>query len=396
MILLPMFALSIGCAPADAEITGNYAAFLAYGSSPTLKRVESDGATVAEQAGDIGAVPIDCRDLSALEDDVEAATRLPGVDYEAECANDPQWFTWLSSYPYYKLEDTIEGNVWRTEAVLVDGDLQLTAHVNIPGLDAHPAFANYDFRFGWVIDPDFQPVICADDGAGGSAYADVDGNWLENWSEGEDGTLWHLNTGAIQYNPNSTDTVWSFTEEWSAGLSYARLADEVFLHYPTDYADPDGAPLYHSMYNGAYLPNPPRAYADWVTEVRDAIGGSAIEDLSAIGKSSFPLDMKIENNAWRPVDDDSAGLDGWVGVGGSWVRIDNPQDIAVGRGLNITGSFQIYLQSDSGATRLLVGGDFVIDRIRDDVWGYHPTLEQRKYEENETKGCEGEALASDE
>lgn len=395
---IPSLALLLtGCTPQDAEITADYAVFLGADSSENLTNMRRKGTDIAASAGKLGLTPIDCRDLSYLDDpDLEAAERLDDVDYEAECdLPEPGYFNWIDDYAYYLKEEKVDA--WRTEAVLTtEGDLQLTVHMDIDGFG--------DFRFGWVIDPDFQPTECVD-GEDGAELVDVDGDWLTNWSADEDGTLWHLNAGDYQINPSNYDEYWYFEQDWMAGTAFARFGDEEFYNNAIDYNDLEGRPYYQGSYtggDGSEIPGSPgfgltdnesaSLMDDWAAEV-DAYfnGGDGVEplsDLTGMGKSTFPYKMKIENNSWRPLDGDSSGLDGWLGVSPSWVRIDNKDDIQAKNDKPITGEFQIYLAGLSASSKLFVGGTFKIDNIREDVWGYsRGTLEEVKAEENETPTC---------
>ena len=193
--------------------------------------------------------------------------------------------------------------------------------------------------------------------------------------------------------------------DWQAGTAFARYGDEEFYNNAIDYNDTSGRPYYQGSYtggDGGEIPSSPgfgvttQESADlldeWAADVDAYFNGGdgedPIEDLSGMGKSSFPLLVKVENNSWRPFDDDASGLDGWLGVSPSWVRIDNPQDIMAHNDKPITGEFQMYLAGLSASSKLFIGGSFTIDNVREDVWGYsRGTLEEVKEEENETPSC---------
>ena len=166
------------------------------------------------------------------------------------------------------------------------------------------------------------------------------------------------------------------------------------------------------MFPGAFTPHSAASVgykSNWLTgdfaispfAAPGAMGDTEVTDLADIGKSEFPLQMKIEDNSWRPEDDVASGLDGWLGVSPSWVRIDNPEDIAAGTKTPITGEFQIYLEGLAAASKVLVRGTFTIDNVREDVWGYHgpdgaTTFEEVKETENDTPVCGEERLTTDE
>ncbi len=449
MSLLFVLALLVGCTPQDADIQATYAMYFAADSSENLAILSREGTDVEASAtqGKLGLTAIDCRDLSAMSSAEREAARLAGVDYAAECCEgasagdeectiQPGWFDWVNDYAYYLKEGPVDA--WRTEAVLTtEGDLQLTVHMDVGEFG--------DFRFGWVVDPTFQPVECVD-GEGGAVEQEVDGDWLTNWSANEEkGTLWHLNAGSFQINPSDYGAAWYLEQEWQAGYSFARFGQEEFYGHATDYSDPLYRPLYLNTYTGDcddggdndgdctgdsagmendgnpacseadYAADPeceaglsfegPQApasrgdYAGWLDNVDDYFNGSrdtSLNDLATLGKSAFPVVMKLEDNGWREVDDVSAGLDNWIGVSSSWVQIDNPEDIGVHPDKPITGSFQMYLEGVAAASKLFVGGTFSIENVRDDVWGYSPTLEDRKREENSTPVCGEERLTTDE
>ena len=426
MRLLPIALLLSACTPQDAEVTADYAVFLAAASSENLNRLERTGTDIAESKDSLELTPIDCRDLSSLEEDELAEARLAGFDYNAECCASvdedgncetpvqPRYFGWLDDYAYYLREGKVEA--YRTEAVITtEGDLQLTVHMDVAGFG--------DFRFGWVIDPDFQPKACVD-GENGSELIDDQGDWLSVWSEGEEGTLWHLNAGSYQINPSNQGVAWYFDQDWLAGSTFARFADEEFYGHAVDYSDEMYRPYHIDAYGdnscgnaedddgdglkdskdpdceangmeGAGIPgprgvNPDERYNTWVEKTTEYFADE-VTDLEAIGKSSFPLAIKFENNGSeeRPVDGTNSGLDGWLGVSPSWVRVDNPDAIQVGELADpVTGEFQVYLEGVAAASKVFVKGSFKITNIREDVWGYeYGTLDAVKREENNTPSC---------
>jgi hypothetical protein len=448
MSLLSVVALLAGCTPQDADVQAKYAIYLAAASSENINRLDSTGVPVEDRQEKLGLTPVDCRDLTYLADEADddaeaaeliAAARLTGADYAAECCSNadatddfdcnpvqPAWFDWMNDYAYFLKEGDVEP--WRTEAVITtEGDFQLTVHMDFPDFG--------DLRFGWVIDPTFQPKECVD-GTDGAELQDVDGSWLDGWSQGEEGTLWQLNAGAYQVNPSDNAKAWYFQPSWDAGYTFARFGDEEFYGHATDYQDSLYRPFYAKTYYGDCAdggdndndgdvdgddkechtgldfegPQIPAShgtsadqYADWVAETRTYFNGDdtekAIADLSVMGKSTFPLQMKIEDNGWRGEttdEDPSAGFQGWLGVSSSWVRIDNPEDIAVHPDKPITGEFQIYLEGLAAASKMFIGGTFSINNVREDVWGFNQgTLDEVKREENDTPECGEERLTTD-
>jgi len=417
MSILSAVVLLAGCNPQDADITGQYAIFLAADTSDNLDRLTRNGVKLDKKAGSLGLTPIDCRDLSSLSEEELADTRLAGADTSMCCVDGegtldgddgtcepivPTWHTWLNQYSYYKLDSKFspDGAVapWRTEAVLTaEGDLQLTAHIDMPGIG--------DFRFGWAIDPDFQPTECADS-ADGVALKNTDGDWLENWSVNEDGaTLWHLNAGAYQTNPSDQAVYWSLPSQWSAGTSFARFKDEEFYSHPTDYDDPLGTPMYFPMYPESSDPGAlPTAlnYDNWLGKIDEYLNGTDSEpgnqDLATLGQSDIPVEWKIEDNSWREdtTPDAANGFYDWAGISQSWVVIDNPEDIKVKNDKPVTGHFQVFLEGLAAPSKVIVSGAFTINKIEDDAWGYGTTLEALKEEENNTPECGEDRLTTDE
>lgn len=395
MLMMSTIALLAGCNPQDAEVQGDFAVFLDAENSENIVRLNAEK-PVADRLDALGLTPIDCRDLSSLTEEEQAEERLPGVDYAAACPQDgiPTYFTWLRYFPYYKRSGTFapdggDASPWRSEAVLTsEGDLQLTIHMKLDPIG--------DLRFGWVVDPAFQPVEC-EDVDGGAGLVNVDGNWLESWSAEEEGTLWHLNAGSYQLNPSDQSDYWYLPQEWLAGYSFGRFGDEEFFGHPTDYQDPIGTPMYFGSYGGdEWLPNG-QGYTAWVGNVEETL--AAADELTTYGQTTFEPVFKVEDNEWRladnpdtdsdgtPEDELASGLENWLGISPSWVRIDNPQDIAVDNATPVTGEFQLYLETAGNTTRVLVKGSFTIHRIREDVWGYEPGMEEQKREENGTPEC---------
>lgn len=434
MSLLSLVLLA-GCTPVDGEVNANYLAYFAAASSDNVLGLERRGVDVAADAGKLDLEPVDCRDLTLLyETDEEiAAARLEGVDYAADCCEggageecedvkQPRWFGWLDDYAYYVRQGKVEP--YRVEAVMTtEGDLQLTVHMDVGEFG--------DFRFGWVIDPDFQPKACVD-GENGAELVNEEGDWLAVWSEGEEGQLWHLNAGSFQINPSNQAVGWYFDQDWAAGVSFARFGDEEFYSHPVDYSDEFYRPLHVDWYydnscsnaedddgdgigdnrdpdceatgmEGASVPaargisdDPAQRYETWRENVVTYFAED-VDDFAALGKSDFALNMKFENNNHpeRPIDGTNAGFDGWLGVSPSWVRIDNPGAIATGKlDTPLTGEFQIYLEGLAAASKLVVNGTFRIDNVREDVWGYEGgVMEDIKRQENDTPECGEEGLS---
>ena len=216
-------------------------------------------------------------------------------------------------------------------------DMQLTVHHDLPG--------DEDFRFSFVIDPDFMPTICTSTVEGDPAIQYVDGaDWVNQWSIDEDGyTIYYLNAGAYQLNPSDQDDFWFLTTDWAAGFGHAKFSNEEFASAPAAYGNYDNggddfmfiddrnAPDYDAyLEQTAALAD--RSLSVWEPEMTVANGAS-------IGETPA-FSHKIEDNSWRPFDASNAGLDGWAELHTSWVRVKDPSQIKEGG--KVEGDFQIY------------------------------------------------------
>jgi hypothetical protein len=95
---------------------------------------------------------------------------------------------------------------------------------------------------------------------------------------------------------------------------------------------------------------------------------------------------KIEDNYWRPIDGTVTGLDGWMEVHSSWVRLKNGSKVEDDG--TVTGDFQIFYDGAESGSRLLVRGEFKTTRLRADRWGYG-NLEEEKREQFDNPFCDG-------
>ncbi len=497
MALPLVLALLAGCDPHDATVSGKYAMYFSEAVSDNILRLRQQAAyapvqcefeqsdPLADEIDDEKIFDDKCWDEKvAAEEKFQADYKLdafdcrtfdvapynsnsirirdavvPGWEQEYEefcCAesrdddpdNDPdgdmltpndctvatgKFMDWLDDRSYYVNHGEV--TTWREEAVITsEGDLQLTLHMDTP-------FG--DVRFGWLVDPTFQPTECVDDGDGAKEQALFgDENVLENWAaaEEEGTTLFYLNAGAAQINPNNTADAWYFEQDWSAAAGFSRFGDESAYMYGTDYAEYDsnsGAyyPYYVSTDDDGKVttgygdagterytelncdPDAPadcgkfKDYADFLESMNDNFtnGGTnedgddvapADDDLQNFGKLSqddFPFHVKIEDNSWRKTEvgggDDPAGLDNWVGVNPGWVRFQMEPEAfrAIEPGTldsPLKGDFQIYLISaESTGSVWFFQGSFEITTIERDTWGYSPELDDQKRAENDTKTC---------
>ena len=370
--LLPLL-LAIGCVPEHAELTGSYTAWLAAGSSGTVDEAKLDltEATLFNCSG---------TEVKGFDDFDPASCSEGGKDWF-----DPEWYSWLDDDGYYVLRGALD-DAWRSEAIITsENDLQLTFHVDLGD--------GQDFRVAWVIDPDFQPTRCTQDETGATVLELWDNHdWVDQWSDDEEGYIYYLNAGSYQLNPYDSEDYWVLPQEWLAGYGHAKFAAEEFGSRPTDFG------MYESGYTtGFYVeldPDDPDmdTYQSLVDEVQGYVDGWELELAGAAGTAPFDLgygdtalEMKVENNSWREVDQSSAGLDSWVQVESSWVLFDeDPNDIEPGS--SASGSFQIFFKGAESGSWVLVNGDFDIPEVFEDRWGYTDLMEE-KVEENNTPTC---------
>ena len=442
MNLILLTALT-GCAPQDATVSGQWFSWLAANSSATVEEDNLDfsSATAFEcsgrgwdaetcdfEPGYIGStsgpgaqyVGGDCPMTNAAGN-FNRSDGPCNVSYTSACNEDAlatyaeqcgelqslQNNTWINDDGYYGLSGEIEP--WRSEALInAEGDLQLTVHIDLGN--------KQDFRFGFSIDPAFAPVDCLEDENGEAYVTHRDGSdWVDEWSEDEDGyRIYYLNSGAFQHNPYKGEDTWYLSNDMISGYGFSKFAAEELTSRPGDYGDypDDGSdPVMEdnflavddherpdlSEYDqrfeslcektvGAACPhldgedtsNLPMSWADEFVEVLGANKG---------GEPKF--EHKLESNKWRPIDSTISGLDGWMEVHSSWVRLEAGQTIAEGE--RVKGDFQILFEGDEGGSRVLVNGEFDIEALREDRWGYE-ILEEAKRKENGTEFCGGATL----
>lgn len=366
LVLWSSCLLLPGCTKQHAEITGTFTAWIAADNS----------ATAAEDDLDFSQADVfDCSTPDGMTGNV------------ADCdAVDPDWFTWLEESPYYRFQDSLDP--WRSEAIITsENDFQLTFHQDLGN--------GQDFRVAFVVDTDFEPSECAQGESGEAELVQVDGeDWVARWSEDEEGGLYiyYLNAGAYQYNPYDDDEYWVLPDEWLAGYGYAKFDADEFNAHPTDFGVYDvsedlvdsGGEIenwYVSM-----DPDEPdwSEYEALLAEVQE--GAAAWEqELVEQGGAQEDFQLKVEDNSWREPDSSSAGLDGWVQMESSWVRLDTRGTFEDGQ--PVSGDFQILLDGAESTSRVLVTGSFSVDQVHEDRWGY-PSLEEEKEEENDTPTCE--------
>lgn len=427
-VLASIALLAAACNPQNAQIvSGDYTAWLAATNSVTLKKWAPDLDTLEEFQAEFERVKVvDCRDF---EDGNNDALRLPG--YEKICGKEGQWppthESWLTQNGFYALGNPLE--VWRGEAIITsEGDAQLGFHVNLPG--------GRDFRFQLAVDPDFQPRQCrlSEDGTE-VEYAPVDGDWVAEWSKDvESGTMYYLNAGTRQFDPDSLywsgqavpgdyggPVQWFFPNEWEAGFAQGRFADDQFTLRPTRYAAPSAFINVDNDFSADYArrdeilgcPEMPAGVPELDmlcdydvevlgpnNEVRTAFDlGERLERTRTIAREVEaellrfgmaddaelpPIKPYLHDNLWRESDGRKQGIDGWAELNYSWIRFDEGSSFEAGGAAS--GEFNLFFDGLASQSRFHVRARFEIDAWADDFWTteYLPPI---KFEENGSTLC---------
>jgi hypothetical protein len=443
-----LLAALTGCAPQDATVDGDWYAWLAAKSSATVDEGNlgfGKSLKYSCSTSQAGWVAEDCdydfdyigpRGGGYVDNALDPDDRFIGGDcpqtnaagnfnpedgpcngdftsscdeedeagFATECAEISalEFNTWAGDDSYYGMTGEIKP--WRTEALLnSEGDLQLTVHVMLPSDEENDDAEAQDFRFNFSIDPNFAPVECLEDENGDSYIAYQDGsNWVDEWSEDEDGNrIFYLNSGAYQVNPNDSDITWYLSNDLLSGFGHAKFAAEEAYSRPGDYGnynaggttsflaveDHESPDLSGYDAKFADLCQKVGAVCDGVELVDDDETLTWTEEMGLLGASDF--EHKVEKNEWRPIDGSISGLDGWMEVHSSWVRLQTGQTVAEGE--NVKGDYQILYEGAEGGSRVLVKGSFDIEELRADRWGYE-ILEDAKRAENKTPFCGGASL----
>jgi hypothetical protein len=392
MISLLLFT---ACSPQDATITdGQMFSWLALNSSKvfideSLPFLE-DLADNDQYADDLAVSMYECSGREVDEDGYLAAQdNFPHTTGDACADIDTISFEnhkFIQNDGFYLLQQPI--SPWRTEALINgEGHLQLTAHQALPNGE--------DFRFNFVINPNFSPITCTTNDAGLPQVEWVDGSdWVYQWSLEEEGhQIYYLNAGAYQINPSDTDDYWFLTTDWNSGFGHSKFSSEDFYATPTNYGnyDEDGGGDDFMFIENRNAPDYD-AYDNAVTELATTAEtwGTELAMFAGANVDGTPaFSHKVESNTWRPINNSNAGLDGWAETHSSWVRLSNDSDITDG-GM-AKGDFQILYTADESNSQILVKGSFVIPELKVDAWAY-PMLEDDKREEYETEFCGGATL----
>ena len=427
--LKPLFVLSAAvlgstaCAPQNATlVTGQYSAFLSISTS----------ALFVEGTVDIDELQEtwvwDCRVLFDEDDRPEGADMSlcasedgEGVKVDRDGDDELEWETWADNGGFVGVREDLEP--WRGEGVITsEGDLNVTFHHRISGSD---------FRFAFVIDPTFQPTECQDNGAGDIESAPIDGDWLGQWSRvmsepnydggevewpgaGSRGTLWMLNSGSAQIDPDTNPLedfliYWNLPPKMEAGYARARYGAEEMFVYNSRYGNPYVYDEYNARSDEQFEAEwmffeeldparfdendyelQVRADAGYIEKIAQAedVARRTREDIAALhpaGVSAGNYQPAVAGNAWRKPDGFPGGFDGWGELHYSWVRIDQDRT-EIEPGADLTGEFSIWFGGANSQSRVLVQGQFEIDRVKKDRWTV-PNVDQDKLEENGNTIC---------
>jgi hypothetical protein len=418
--------LFTACAPQNVSLEGDFTALLSDNGSVTLDRGNLKLDEFDRQYA------IDCRDFATARSDEENEVlrlnnRLPlcrgdvnedGVTVSREDWP-PQHETWLDNDGFVVVGSAFDP--WRGEAIITsEGDVQIAFHQRLPGGE--------DFRFAIAVDPDFQPRTCvqSEDGEGVD-YAQVDGDWIGNWSQGleEGDRMFYMNSGAYQFNPQNLPALsnpdpdqWYLPNEWQAGFSRGRFADDLFRVRPTRFATPESyfafadfegggsaaavsrSDLFHCPWAGEEFDPNYELHANCVAGQEGRMETIADEVLSEYELIDLPLDSelfpsmrpRVHANAWRTPDDSNAGLDGWLEFHYSWIRFDAGSELETGGAA--TGEFQMVFDANDSPSRFFVRGKFNVSKFKRDTWTTE-YLPPTKFAENNSTLCGTEVLPPD-
>ncbi len=430
---LALVALALSaCGPQNAQIiTGDYQAFLPTTGSLTVRRDNIDYADFPV------SYSIDCRNFdNAVSPEDNERLRLdnripvcPGDQREdgSVVSNDD----WPLDYEYWADEDGYivfgdELTPWRGEAIITsEGDVQLYFHQELNGGE--------NFRFGMVVDPNFQPVQCVGNEDGTAELVDVDGNWLQGWSDalGENARLFLLTANATQISAEYRQ--WFYPQQWGAGYAGGELGNDRLGMRSIDFGDPrymrkvarDAIPSVAAIeyesevcgdnnLGGACNGDPyfPNVYFDVAQSERyvptDLMIAQASEDAALVAADWEILGLPpgdefgvtgnsattpfLSNNLWRepegrPFDPrfrTREGMKGWMGLHYNWVVFDG--DPAFETGETLTGRFNIILEGLSAPLVVVARGTFEIPNLKKDTWTME-FLPEIKLEENNTILC---------
>lgn len=442
-LLLPV-ALAVfaaGCAPNNAEMTqGSFTAFLASQTSTSIVK----GAVEPEEFDEDWT--LDCREFENKKE--EAALQLEESILDKGACKDlvelgdsefggeeTTQEAWLLEDGYYVVREPLDP--WRGEAlVTTEGDLQIGFHHALPGAD--------DFRFLFVINPDFQPTQCvaAEDGVG--TPENLDGDWVGEWSktvqevleahpddpsydllrEFPNGKVYFLTSFAYQFNPDDPQSqnnpFWSLPNEWGSGTANGKFSQEFFSHRTIRY----GEPILYSNFEAtedsqAPVQSPENVWycntgadEEPIDETPTNEGGEnapPANDLDApcqningnyewqtlgemIARAEAVADETSEELAlvdvpFRPIVEDNL----WRKSDGNAPGLDGWAELHynwvvidenqdISKGGSVSGAFHLLMDGTTSTSRYFISGRFDVERIRGDIWS-NKDLQEQKAEE---------------
>ena len=347
------------CSPQTASIEdgdGEYIAYLASSTSQTLFEDTIDF-DVAETAFNI-----DCRELDDESDRLSSPLDICGRRW------DRAHESWIGNDAYRVVGGAL--TPWRGEAIITsEGDVQIGFHQRLPG--------GQDFRFSFVIDPNFQPQRCSENSDGETVAVDIDGDWVEEWSKDEEnGIVYYLTSGAFQFNPGETEDIWSLPQEWRSGSATGHFgAEDLSVRRPyyavpaayagianeTGVAIPESALFFSGMEEGDD-PTTDGGHQGVIRTVEDIVEETNDEFLDI----QAPILSRVHTNEWRMPDGSAAGLDSWVGLHYSWIHFD--EGTVFEQGGSFSGEFQLLFDATESQTRVVANGRFTVNNLKKDRW----------------------------
>lgn len=427
------------CAPQNAVLTsGEYFGFISDSTSFSLQK----GSVDPYEWGD-DMWTIDCREFATAAE--KNALQLTGIDDDCEegensercvdrrqaklCkdwievlpATDPPKYrpeheTWMAQSPWWVVHEELKP--WRGEAIITsEGDLQIGFHHRLPG--------GGDFRFAFVVDPDFAPKQCNIDTGKAEPR---DGDWVTEWTEdfvkqadgvkglehmmsyADGGSVFYLTADGFQFNPAETQDYWFMPEQWESGFVQGKFVEETFQsrtpRWGTNEAyeyfevyDPSegyGAAIgmdelyYCQLDEGESARDNPcvQGKLDFLDEVTASIQRDLSAALTPEGADKVDWSPMVHANLWRPSDGTPAGFDGWQELHYNMIAFDQTPEQMAGlqAGDSFKGAFTLVLDGIDSNSRFLLRGEFEVPRLRDDRWTTED-IRARKLEENGNTLC---------
>lgn len=433
--VLPLFAL-IGCGPQNASMnSGQFAAFLAASTSPSLSTRAVD---INDEEWDFG-YNVDCRDDFENPADREARQLQDPIRVCGEAIWPPVHELWAERDGY----SVVGGEFidYRGEALInSEGDLQFAFHHRLPNGE--------DFRIVFSVDPDFQPTECVEGENEGEVLREpLDGDWVANWSRelepiangniprgfeyleeiADGGRLYFINSNAYQIDPDfanngTTDERWIFPNQWRSGASVGKFSQDLFEERETRYGEPalyeleettapgidldDLGVSNASLWLCAESPVRPGGFLSegedpttnaCMLEITDRMNvvadetevelrrlftpGRGVEDNP---EPVFEFRPMVHINDWREPDGRAPGIDGWGQMEYSFVVFS--EDSVLEAGGDARGAFQLLLEGTGSTSRFFVKGTFEAKNIKNDRWGAGDLFAE-KAEENGVTLC---------